>query len=86
MGGQVLVCPGQIVLNGAYCGDTLFIGVSYSIRPEDASPAPRGCCAVSREDVRLLTRGAVRFGLRMTAYFLPDIRDDGSRAEKIFEA
>jgi hypothetical protein len=48
VGGQILVCHGQIVLNGAYFGDTLFIGFSYSIRPEGAGAAPRGRRAISR--------------------------------------
>ena len=71
MGGQILVCPGQIVPNDAYRGDTLFIGFSYSIRPEYAGASRRGRGAVSREGARLFTRGAVRFGLRMVASFLP---------------
>jgi len=74
VGGQIFVCPCQIVPNDAYRGDTLFIGFSYSILPEHVGAARRGRGAISRKGARLLTRGAVRFGLRMMASFLPGDR------------
>jgi hypothetical protein len=82
VGGQILVCPGQIVPNDAYRGDTLFIGFSYSIRPEYAGEARRGRGAVSREGARLFTRGAVRFGLRMVASFSPGGRLAAGRRQE----